>query len=105
MSFYVPIDHPAEKQKQVLLASKKLLGTLKSYEKYRTTRSEKLDKILQFKTILDKLGVATKKLMAKMPKSSLPKAKAAPKVKANTKGISALEKEMIDIEKRLKSLA
>tara|TARA_Y100000310_G_scaffold280814_1_gene300793 strand:- start:628 stop:945 length:318 start_codon:yes stop_codon:yes gene_type:complete len=105
MSFYVPIDHPAEKQKQVLLASKKLLGTLKSYEHYRTTRSEKLDKILQFKKILDELGVATKKLMAKMPKSSLPKAKAATKAPTNKKGLTALEKEMVDIEKRLKSLA
>ncbi|MBI4143624.1 DUF5320 domain-containing protein [Candidatus Woesearchaeota archaeon] len=103
MSYYVPLENPTELQKQVLTASKKVLGVLKSHENYKKIRTEKLEHILKFKKVLDDLTTLNKKLSNKLPKTAMPKPKEE-KQQQPKKHLSAVEKELEDIEKRLKSL-
>ncbi len=128
---YVGIEHPAEVRRALLESSKSLIKILQKSERLRENKRQKQQLIMQLKETMREITQLVSQLKSQMPKvriSSLPKRRAAkpvthereenqPEKQKETRTTSLpkpkpvhftesqkLEKELQDIEEKLKRL-
>ena len=119
---FVGITNGSELRRDILESSKEILESLKEYERFKSTRDEKLKLINQFRDDIKGVSRLINQLRANLPKiKDLPKAK-EPEIKlSKTKQpkkeeksrfeprqkteLERLEDELNEIESKLNSLA
>jgi hypothetical protein len=111
---FVEIQEPQGTRKDVLLATKDVLDTLKSYEEYRVIKEEKLKVVNALKAVMDNLQSLNRRLRAKLPNIPLTPASQAREKEEHITGIASmtrpaskldsLKEELSRIEERLKAL-
>jgi len=114
--FYVGVKEPVSLRRNLLESSKAIVQSLKDYEKLKSIREERHKKILEFKEKIDEILVLLSGLKEHLPrhklkedvyaKSKAEKTKKGTKKKAEIKidEIERLEKDLAEIESRLKSI-
>ncbi|PIN75841.1 hypothetical protein COV18_01520 [Candidatus Woesearchaeota archaeon CG10_big_fil_rev_8_21_14_0_10_37_12] len=113
--FYVGINESTELRRELLTNSKKLLISLKQYEKYSRISEEKIQKIRDLKHVYDELTVLNKKIRGKLPnvpvktpeqsKQFTVSSKQSEPIKREPKTkIDVLEDELDKIESKLQGL-
>ncbi|MFQ5621512.1 MAG: hypothetical protein ACE5FT_06755 [Candidatus Nanoarchaeia archaeon] len=114
---YVGIDDSTKVRKDLLLSSKDLLHSLKSYEQLKSIRAQKMELMYKYRRVLEEVFLLNKKLKKKLPKSPkkpavvLKKPVEAPKrpsspvpARKDLDTVKQLEQELDAIESKLNSL-
>ena len=114
--FYVGVKEPISLRRNLLESSKSVIQRLKDYENLKLIRIEKHKKILEFKDKINEILVLLSELKENFSKHGLGedvnvKRKAeknkkgkTKKVDVNTSEIEKLEKDLTEIESRLRSI-
>ena len=114
--FYVGVKEPVSLRRSLLESSKSVIQGLKDYEKLKSIREERHKKILEFRDKINEIIVLLSGLKEHLPKHELKedvyvKSKAEKtnkgktrKTKIKTDDVERLEKDLAEIESRLKSM-
>jgi len=109
--FYVGVKEPISLRRNLLESSKAIVQSLKDYEKLKLIRGERHAKILEFKEKIDEMLVLLSNLKEHLPKHELKKefyvkrkTGKTKKVEIKTDEIENLEKDLAEIESRLRSI-
>ena len=114
--FYVGVKEPVSLRRNLLESSKGIVQSLKDYEKLKSIREERHEKILEFRGKINEILVLLSGLKEHIPKHGLRegvyvKSKEEKTKKGKTKkaeikidDIERLEKDLAEIESRLGSM-
>ena len=116
---FVELREPASIRRDVLMATKDVLDSLKRYEEYKATKAEKMKALAELKHVVDDLLSLNRRLRSKMPKapikvSELTREKEemverdftgpSPSVARPKSKLDVLQEELEKIESRLSAL-
>lgn len=104
--FFINVPEPKDVRKNLLEASQQILEGMKSYEKYKKLKAEKLRKIEQLKTTTIQIRELAGKLRACLPtvKGIPEKAKASPLAHVTEIELGQLNAEIKKLEEELRVL-
>jgi hypothetical protein len=116
-TFFVGIENPISRRKDILECSKDIVGILKTYDSVNDIRKEKIEKVSELKRLMTEIRrlnnilknhLPTDKIRTSEPvKRTKPKNSNNPKKipsKKPDKNIKKLESELSDIESKLNSM-
>ncbi|MEM4282302.1 MAG: hypothetical protein QXU88_02330 [Candidatus Woesearchaeota archaeon] len=117
-TFFVGIPEAKELRKELLLSVKSLLETIKAEDEFRQLREQKQATAAEFKSVLDELAKASKRLKSKFPRLAgrkpvlpsykpepvKPQEEEKPSPKPRKSKLELLEEELAEVEQRLKEL-
>jgi hypothetical protein len=67
--FFVGVNEPIEVRKEVLGCAKDVIGSLRSFERFKDVRKQKVDTSVKLKKHIDELHLLMNRLKNKLPKS------------------------------------
>jgi len=114
--FYVGVKEPVSLRRNLLESSKSIVQSLKDYEKLKSIREERHEKILEFKNKIDEMTILLSDLKEHLPRHGLregvyvknktekTKKGKTKKVEIKTNEIEMLENDLAEIESRLGSM-
>ena len=117
-TFFVGIENPASRRKDILECSKDIVGILKTYDDVNNIRKEKIEKISELRRILAEIKklnnilqnhLPTDKIRVQQTPKTRTKRTTLPKKQENVtkkpdKNIKKLESELSAIESKLNSM-